>query len=178
MTYTPARPVESRTYRHFSISTLGHESTSLAFASATNVVSTAWPLANLAIYMPIYINETVILYEVGFGTGLTSGGNWDVGIYDTAGTRLQSTGTTVRTASAWNVSNWTDLTLQPGWYYAAMSADGTNNYSGVAPAAGLCEAMGICEQTTAFVLPATATLARTTRAFIPQVSFACRSVAL
>lgn len=176
MSYTPARPVEALTYRHYAISTMTEHQVRSMTVSA--VASAAWPLANLAIYVPLYINETVTLYEVGFGTGATAGGNWDIGIYDSAGTRLQSTGTQARTASAWNVNNWTDLTLQPGWYYAAMAANGTNNYSGIVPAAGICESIGICEQQTAFVLPATATLTRTTRAFIPSITFALRSVAL
>ncbi len=176
--YSPAHPVETRTYRHYSLGTTDFMAASWELSAGGNIAATAWPLANLALYIPVYINEVVTLYEVGFGTGATAGGNWDIGIYDKAGTRLQSTGTQARTASAWNTNNWTDLTLQPGWYYFAMSTNGVDSYSGSSPAAGLCEAMGICEQQTAFVLPATATLTRTTRAFIPAFTFAVRSVAL
>jgi hypothetical protein len=115
---------------------------------------------------------------VGTGTGATAGGNFDIGLYDMAGTRLQSTGSTARTASAWNAVNWADLTVGPGWYYAAMAANGVDLYSGVAPAAGLAQAVGVLEQATAFALPATATFAITTRAMIPTISFQLRSVAI
>lgn len=175
MTYTPAVPVESQTYRHYALNTV---EIGLPLASGTGAASLTWPLANLAIYVPLYINETLIVYEAGVGAGATAGGNYDIGIYDAAGTRLVSSGTTARTASAWNTAGLTDTTLTPGWYYVGMSADGTNNYSGNNPAAGLCESVGICEQTTAFTLPATATLTRTTRAYVPAIALATRSVAL
>jgi len=178
--YTPAAPRETRTYRHFTISTIGLESATqgISIQAGSAVSSLAWPLANLALYVPIYINETVTVYEGGIGAGATAGGNFDIGIYDAAGTRIVSSGSTVRTASAWNVAALTDTELQPGWYYAAMSANGTNNYSGTAPNGALCAAMGVCEQQTAFALPATATLTITSRALVPNITFAVRSIAL
>lgn len=179
MTYTPARPRELLNYRHRVVSTWGMESASWPAVQLTTLASTAWPLANLAIYVPLFVNETCTVYEAGVGTGATAGGNYDIGLYDTAGNLLVSSGTQGRSASTWEVAPLTDTELQPGWYYAAMSADGTNNYSGTTTfTAGTCEALGICEQTSAFVLPSTATLTRTTRAFVPSISFAVRSVAL
>jgi hypothetical protein len=176
MSYQPAAPYESRTYRHYTISTMDYLNT---VTVSTNPASTAWPLANLAIYVPIYINEPCTIYQVGTGAGLTAGGNFDIGLYQMDGTKVQSTGTQARTASAWNAVDWTDLDVSPGWYYAAMAANGVDNYCGVAPAAGLCEAFGIAEQTTAFVLPSPATITtRTTRAFVPNIVFVLRSVAI
>lgn len=178
--YTPAVPAEFLAYRQYSIGTFTVDSASGTFClgCASTAASAAWPLANVAIYVPFWVNETLTVYEAGVGTGATAGGNFDIGIYNAAGTRLVSSGSTARTASAWNVAGLTDTELQPGQYYAAMSADGTNNYSGFAAAAGLCEALGLCEQTTAFALPATATMSRTTRALIPSITFSVRSVAL
>lgn len=173
--YHPVVPQEVRPHRHYAINTYYHG----RCYNGNTVASTAWPLANLALYVPLYINEPCTIYEVGIGTGATAGGNFDIGLYQMDGTKLQSTGTQARTASAWNAVNWTDLDVVAGWYYVAMSADGTNNYSGIAPAAGLCEALGIVEQTSAFTLPSPATIStRTTRAFIPAVVFSVRSVAL
>lgn len=177
MTYSPAVPVESATYRHFAVSTVSRGQPPRGIQSATPA-SAAWPLANLAIYVPIYFNEAGTIFQVGCGAGATAGGNFDIGLYDMAGNKIQTTGTQARTNSAWNAVNWTDLAIAPGWYYAAMAADGTNNYSAHVPVAGLLEAVGVCEQQTAFVLPATATLTRTTRAFNPNITFTLRSVAI
>ena len=176
--YTKAAPVESRTFRHFTVATTGTRESVMRGVNGATPASVAWPLANLAIYVPIIINETATIYQVGCGTGATAGGNFDIGLYDLAGTRLQSTGSSARTASAWNPVNWTDLVVQPGVYYAAMAADGTNNYSATNQAAGLLESVGILEQTSAFALPATATFAKTTRAFCPVIDFTMRSVAI
>lgn len=176
MSFQEAIPYESHRQRHYAITTLSPEASHLSSGTPASV---AWPLANLALYVPIYIEEPVTIYEVGVGAGATAGGNFDIGLYQMDGTKLQSTGTQARTLSVWNAVNWTDLDVMPGWYYAAMSADGTNNYSGLNPAAGLCEALGIVEQASAFVLPSPATLStRTTRAIIPSINFAVRSVAL
>jgi hypothetical protein len=177
VSYQPAVPVESATYRHYAVSTMSRPQPPRGILTAAPT-SQAWPLANLALYVPIYVNEACTIYEVGTGAGATVGGNFDIGLYDMAGAKIQTTGTTARTAAAWNAVNWTDLVIAPGWYYAAMSADGTNNYSGIAPAAGLAQAAGVCEQTTAFVLPATATLTRTTRPMVPNIAFQMRSLAI
>ena len=177
MSFHRAAPVESPTYRHYAVCTMSRPQPPRGIITATPGTQ-AWPLANLAIYVPIYFNEACTIYEVGCPAGATAGGNFDIGLYTMAGAKIQTTGTTARTASAWNPVNWTDLVVAPGWYYAAMAADGTNNYGGVIPAGGLAEAVGICEQQTAFVLPATATLTRTTRAFIPTIAFVVRSVAI
>jgi hypothetical protein len=177
VSYQPAVPVESLSYRHFAVSTMSRPQPLRGVITATPA-GAAWPLANLALYVPIYFNEACTIYEVGCGGGATAGGNFDIGLYDMAGAKIQTTGTTARTASAWNPVNWTDLVIAAGWYYAAMAANGVDAYSGVIPAAGLAEAVGVCEQQTAFVLPATATLTRTTRAYVPTIAFAVRSVAL
>jgi hypothetical protein len=177
VSFSPAIPLESLSYNHYCISTLSRPQPLRGVTSATPT-SQAWPLANLALYVPTYFNETCTIYQVGVGAGATAGGNFDIGLYDMAGTLIQSTGSTVRTASAWNAVDWTDLEVQPGWYYAAMAADSTNTYGAVIPAAGLPEAVGVCEQTSAFALPATATMTRTTRAYCPGIAFTLRSVAI
>jgi hypothetical protein len=146
--------------------------------------SAAWPLADVALFVPFFLPQRVVIYEVATGTGATAGGNFAIGVYTMSGTLIQDTDEQARTASAWNRVDWTDLTLDPGWYYMAMSADSTNNYSGTVPVAGICEAFGICEMTSAHNadgagtgLPATATLSRTTRAFVPAIGLFAYSVA-
>ncbi len=175
--YGQGHPVEVIANRQFTVSTMNSNMPGRS-ANNSTPASQAWLAANEAIYVPIFFTDPCIVYRVGVGAGGTAGGNFDIGLYDMAGTKLQSTGTQVRTLSAFNQVDWTDLTVFPGWYYAALSADSTANYSGVAPAAGLCEAAGVCKQATAFTLPATATLTRTDRALIPGIVFTVRSIAV
>jgi hypothetical protein len=177
MSYSPAVPIESTTYRHYAVSTFSRPQPIRGVSTATPA-SNSWPLANLAFYVPIYFNEAATVYQVGTGAGGTAGGNFDIGLYSMAGTLIQSTGTQARTANAWNPVNWTDLVIAPGWYYAAMAANGVDTYASVTPAAGLLEAVGVCEEQSAFVLPSTMTPVRTTRAYAPNITFTMRSIAI
>lgn len=142
--------------------------------------SVAYPLANLAIYVPFSVSETVTAYEGWVVTGTLAAGNFDIGIYDSAGSRLTSAGSTAKPASAVaNTTTMTNYDLKPGLrYYMAFAADGTNNYFAGAQAAGLYEAMGVLESTTSFVLPASPTLSRTTRAYLPMFGLNLYTVAL
>lgn len=142
--------------------------------------SAAYLLANLALYVPFSVSEPVTAYEGWVTAGATAGGNFDIGIYDAAGSRLTSSGSTARTASAVNnTTTMTNYDLKPGVrYYMAFAADATSNYFSVVPAAGLCESMGILESTTSFALPASPTLSRTTRAYIPHFGLNLYTVTL
>ena len=143
--------------------------------------SLSWPLANLAIYVPIHIVEAFTIVEVAWENGTGTGGNVDLGIYDETGARLASLGSTDDGAASTLITSttWTDYTItSPGLYYLAMSHSTTANIFGWAPVAGLCQALGIMEQQSALPLPATATFAATTRAFIPDCMFLARSTAL
>lgn len=142
----------------------------------------AYPAANLAIYVPVWFSDPFTIEEVFWenGTG-ASAGNVDVGLYDAAGTRLTSLGATARGAASVTITTttFTAYTVtQPGLYYMAFSHSATNNIFACQPAAGLCEAMGVCEQATAHPLPATATMTRTARAYIPDFGFITTATAL
>ena len=142
--------------------------------------SAAYPLANLAIYVPFSVSEAVTVIEGWVVTGVTAGGNFDIGVYSAAGVRLTSSGSTARTASAVNnTTALTNLDLAPGTrYFMAFSADSTANYIAQTSAAGLNEAMGVLESTTSFVLPTNPTLSRTTRAYVPHFGLNLYTVAL
>lgn len=141
---------------------------------------TAWPLANLALFVPFSVSVPCTAFEGWVSTGATAGGNFDIGVYGTDGTRLTSSGATARTVSInQNTTTMTDLNLVPDrWYYMAMAADSTNNYIATVAVAGLQEAQGVCEMAAAYVLPASATLAKTTRAYLPQFGLNFRTTAL
>lgn len=148
----------------------------LPIAGVSAGVSTAWPAANRAIFIPFRISRMYTITQAVVGCGSVAGGNFDVGVYDTAGNKLTSSGATARTANVEVVANFTDVTLGPGVYYMAMAADGTNNYTALSPAqAGLVKAMGIKEAGTSYTLPSTVTYATVSSAFIP--SFAIYSTA-
>lgn len=142
--------------------------------------STAYPLANLAIYVPFSVSEAVTVFEGWVVAGATAGGNFDIGVYSAAGVRLTSSGSTARVVSTVNnTTAMTNLTLVPDTrYYMAFSADTTALYIAATGVAGLNEAMGVLESTTSFVLPTNPTLSRTTRAYIPHFGLNLYTVAL
>ena len=144
--------------------------------------NTSWPAANLAIYIPFWLEQPATVFETWVNTGtLTTSNGIEIGAYDTAGNRLFSQATTITTASdTVNSSGMTDYTLAAGNYYMAMSCDGTRNFQATASIVGFYQSMGIMEQTglTGATLPSTWTAAVYTRAFLPIFGFNLRADAL
>lgn len=135
-------------------------------------VSTAWPTANLAIYLPVEILYPVTIAKIMVNNGTAVSGNIDVGIYDADGNRRVSAGSTAQAgASAIQIFDITDTLLNPGLYYMAVALDNTTGTLAgwtfvnidIAP-------FGVCQQATAFALPDPATFAAFTGTFIPLVS--------
>jgi hypothetical protein len=129
--------------------------------------------ANLAVFVPFWVPEPVVIYKMGWGNGAAVAGNIDVGIYDEAATRLVSSGTTAQSGTATlQVVDVADTTLARGRYYLAMASDTsgiTQKVLAALPAAGIPQSLGLLQQAAAFVLPATATFAKYASAFIPLV---------
>lgn len=145
--------------------------------------STAWTTANRAIFIPFTTEVTVTAFQMAVENGATLGGNLDVGIYDINGTRLVSSGTTAQAGiSVMQTFNIADTVLTPGYYFMAMSTDSTTaTYIGSPVVSGLGEflrSLGVQEQTSAFVLPATATFANpaSTTTTFPSLCISTRSV--
>lgn len=135
------------------------------------LASAAYPLANLAYFVPFQVAAPTTVVGVFWYNGTVTGGNCDVGIYDANLSRIVSLGTTGRgAASSIVVTNTlTDTTIYPGnIYYMGFAHDGVNNFFRSAPAVPLLAACGVLEATTAFPLPATPTVAWCTRAVIPM----------
>lgn len=155
------------------VSTTGPQGLGPAMASMrVAVANVQWPTANVALYMPVVIPEagyaTKLWWAVSNGAG---GGNMDIGIYDESYNRLVSSGSTaIGTSQGTTVVDITDTLLQPGRYYVGLASDtssGTSTLIGFAPAAGICQALGVIRQTSAFALPSTATPVITTHAALP-----------
>lgn len=135
--------------------------------------STAWPTANLALFIPFRLAEPVTVYKLATGSGATAAGNFDIGIYDAAGNRMVSSGATAKGASVEHIADVTDTRLGPGLYYLAMSADGTNNYimqTATSIPIQKSRMLGIVSMATAYVLPLTATFAAVGVGAIPMLA--------
>lgn len=140
--------------------------------SGTQSNSTAWPTANMALYIPFTLNQTITVQKFFTANGTATGNNVDIGLYAQDGTRLVSAGSTAQSGtSTIQYYSVTPLTIGPGAYYLALAVNGASS-TFVAHTAGSSrnfKAVGVYEQTSAFALPATATFATTTRTFVPLI---------
>lgn len=143
---------------------------------AAGGASTAWPAANRAIFVPISVPYPVTVYKLVVGAGATSAGSFDVGLYDSSGNRLVSSGATVKGAAVEHVIDVTDTRIGPGVYYLALAANGTNNYimytpSGTSPVPlQKTRIYGVMQMETAYTLPDPATFAAATAAPYPSLA--------
>jgi hypothetical protein len=136
-------------------------------------LSTVWPTANKAFYLPFVTSQPLTITKLFWYDGATLSGNVDCGVYDRFGNLLVSTGSTAQsdgTVNTLRVIDTADTLIQPGAYYLALVKDDTTGtiFTSVALVARHMILMGVLSQTSAFVLPATATMARDTAAtFLP-----------
>jgi hypothetical protein len=148
----------------------------------TGSSSVAYPAANLAIYVPFYLESPATVYETWVETGaLTTSNATEIGVYDVAFNRLFSTATTVAVASdTVNSSGMTDFRLDSGTYYLAFGCDGTRNFASSQIAAGVYQSMGVAEQTglTGATLPNPMVPAVYTRGMLPAFGLNLRTDAL
>lgn len=156
------------------ISTVSEECVGIevgALSGGTGPASAVWPASNDAIFVPMYLNQAVLIQRLYVINGATASGNIDMGIYTEDGARITSIGSTAQSGT--NVAqffNITDLILGPGRYYLACAKDDTTgtvfrmNISILA-----MQKMGFAKMATAFALPATATFAAVTASYIPIV---------
>lgn len=126
-----------------------------------------WPSANQAFFVPIVVPRSLTVVKMFWVNGAAVSGNVDTGIYDVAGNRLVSIGTTAQAGtSAIQIVDTTDLALAPGRYYLALACDNTTATfarSGT-PGATMIRAAGCYQMATAFVLPDPVTFAASTSA--------------
>jgi hypothetical protein len=144
---------------------VGWYAISYGIFAGTGWGDTAWAVANKAIYTPVVIQRPTTIKKLGWHNGTTVSGNVDAGIYDVAGIRLTSTGSTAQAgAAALQIVDITDILIGPGLFYFALAADNTTArlVSASLPSVIAGSVMGFREQTSAFVLPATATFATLT----------------
>jgi hypothetical protein len=131
-----------------------------------------YPAANRAVYIPFVLYRPATAYKMFLFNGAVVSGNIDLGIYDKAGVRLASIGSTVQagTSNLQEVAFASPVQLGPGYYFMAMSMD---NITGQVLRRALGnnegQAAGQYQQGSAFPLPATATLNALSSSYIPLI---------
>lgn len=120
-----------------------------------------WPTADMAIYVPVLVKQRVVVKQLWFGSSGTAAGNYDLGLYDAAGTALLRQGSTAKGGAGETVWNCTDTPIGPGLYYLALvSSTSTDTFAMMSVwAAPIPAALGVLTQSSALPLPATATFA-------------------
>lgn len=143
----------------------------LRMGASSGPASTAWPSANLALYVPFRLrrNASFAAVRAMVGNGATASGNLDVGVYDESWNRLASLGSTAQSGTSVPQLAALALTLRRGRYYLGLAFD--NNVGTVSAigsiTAGVLAALGCAQQASAFPLPATATPVACTQTIIP-----------
>ncbi len=140
--------------------------------------STAWPTANLAIYVPFEIAHEFliqVLYWVNGGTVGTD--SVDVAVYTEAGVRVINGGGTLSAgASIVQQVDVADTLIQPGRYWMGMACSGTTaTFLASAPAAAILRAAGVTQQATAYTLPDPMVPAAMASAYFPMFGLATRT---
>lgn len=140
---------------------------------------TSWPVANQALYVPFSLS-TPITFSTMFLMVGTASGNVDLGVFDSAGTKIVSTGSTaVSGSTAIQTISVTSTRLAPGQYYLAMSysaSTGSAVFRVLVSNSQFLQAAGCAQQTSSLPLPATATFASITNTFVPMFGLSTRSV--
>src|SRR5262249_42739307 len=127
---------------------------------------------------PVQIQQTVTVFQMSWQVG-TQSGNYDIGIYDQAGNRLVSMGSTAVPVAGMAIANITDTTLKPGTYFLALNVDNVTATAFKSATVGgvTLQVCGVQQQAVgAVTLPATATFANPASAYIPVINAHCVSV--
>jgi hypothetical protein len=131
--------------------------------------SAAWPAANDALFVPIYLEQHTTVTRLYVINGATASGNIDVGIYTADGALITSSGSTAQSGTnAPQFLNITDILLPPGAYYLAAAYDGTG---GTIFRANLSvirnQEAGVVKSAAAFPLPSSASFTTVTSGLYP-----------
>lgn len=143
-----------------------------------SAASGAWPSANRAVLVPFSVNTTITVKKLFLLMGTAVSGNVDVGIYDSTGRKIVSSGSTVQTgANTQQEFDITDTVLPPGDYYLACVLDNTTGTTWrVAPNTGQCRLAGVLNANTAFPLPDTVTFVQAASGYVPYIGLTTRDL--
>lgn len=122
----------------------------------SGLASGTFPVANLAIFAPVYVTRAVTVYGFAWFNGATVSGNVDCGMFDKEGAYLSSVGSTAQAGtSVIQSASVTSFSIVAGLYYVALACDNTTaTFTGLTSlTAQLGRTAGLAQQTTAFPLP-------------------------
>lgn len=152
----------------------------IELGGAPSLASATWPTANLAIYVPFALDESVTVVKGFWHNGGAVSGNVDIGIYNEAGTKQVSIGSTAQSGTdVIQEVNIADTPLTAGRYYMALACDNTTatfRRVGAGATAEITKTFGIAQQASAFALPASATLAVPAQTYLPLFGFSLRAL--
>lgn len=131
--------------------------------------STAWPAANRAIAIPIWLPDAMVVSSLFIANGGTASGNLDLGIYTIDGAKVVAKGTTAQTGtSTLQILTVTATPVGPGPYYMVAVLDSTAGFAQAYATAVVAEQqMGVVQSAAAVPLAATLTFASPAATFIP-----------
>jgi hypothetical protein len=128
----------------------------LPYGGATHSLYLAWGASNRAIYVPCVIPAACTVTGIRIRIG-TSSGNICVGLYDSGGTRVATSGSVASPGTSFRTINFTSsYAAAAGRYYLAMSADNTTITVSSPDAGGVVGSLTTRFEATAHPLPATA----------------------
>lgn len=147
----------------------------------TALANVSYGAANLMVLYPFWVPEPTTFTKAFFETSTTVAGAVDVGLYDSSGNLLVSSGsvTVVSPGGSMNQTiDITDTTVARGTYYAGMTCNtsgGTMVFFGVTPAAAILQGIG-CVQMASATIPLSssanpATFAAYAQAYLPFFGF-------
>jgi len=146
----------------------------MSYQAQPSSTGSAWGTQYRAIYVPIRVTAACVVLKLGYLSAATGTGDMDLGLYNSAGARLVSTGTITKDNSSAVVGvDITDTTISPGLYYLALNnASTTDTYCATALSAPIPCAYGVLvEELASVTLPATASwTVGQTLSFIPILS--------
>jgi hypothetical protein len=135
---------------------------------STGAISGTWPANDLALFYPFTLYDWATAYQLLFWVGATSSGNIDVGIYDSQGHRIVSSGSTAMSATVNTVQelNIADTVLPPGDYFIGVVCSTTAGtvFRALSTDEVALPNYPVYEQASALPLPSTATPVLSTQA--------------
>ena len=138
--------------------------------SLGSFTASAWPAAQMALFVPFRINATKTITTVGrWVDAFLAPSRYNQGIYDANGIRLYSTGNQIPVSGP--VQTTMSLKLEPGNYYEAFSSFDVAlthyGYSGIG-----AQLLGVRQMVVVWpdLLPASATFATLTTDYVPYLS--------
>lgn len=150
--------------------------TALAADAKTAAASATWPTANLAIFVPVMVTETITVTKLWIYNGATASGNVNMALYDSDFIQVANSEIGSTAQSGTNVLqefDITDVELGPGLYYIAAVLDNTTGTVFRHTGSDFARSVGLFSEASAFNLPGTATPADASTV-IPIIGMATR----